>query len=214
MHKRQTSYDQLCQPETLLAAFSQVRKKKGGAGIDQITLATYEQALDANLDDLAQRLREGRYYPMPLRKIDLPKASGGTRAIGILTIEDRLVQRAALNLLDPRIEPRFLDCSHGFRPARSTATAVQAVLDYRAAGDTYVVDADIRACFDSLDHSILMDLVRRYEPDKRMLNLIRMWLDTGQCLASAEASQCVTKGRRATTSPRSTWRPSARSSSC
>ena len=81
----------------------------------------------------------------------------------------------------------FLAVSHGFRNGRSPATAVQAVLDYRAAGDKYVVDADISACFDSLDHSILMNLIRQREPDKRMLSLIRLWLDTGQCLAKSEA---------------------------
>ena len=187
MHKRQTSYDKLCTREALLTAFSQVRKKKGAAGVDQVTLAQYERGLEANLDDLLQRLLEGRYYPLPLRKIDLQKANGGTRSIGIFSIEDRIVQRAALNILEPLIEPRLLACSHGFRPGRSPATAVQAVLDYRAAGDKYVVDADITACFDSLDHSILMNLIRTYEPDKRMLNLIRMWLDTGQCLPQPAA---------------------------
>lgn len=189
MHKRSTLFDQLCQREILLAAFAQVRRKKGGAGIDQMTLATYERDLEHNIDDLAARLSEGRYYPLPLRKIEIQKASGGTRAIGILTIDDRVVQRAALNLLEPRVEPRFLDCSHGFRPERSPATAAKAVLNYRAAGDKYVVDADIRACFDSLDHPLLLEAVRQYEPDKRFLHLVRMWLDTGQCLGATEATK-------------------------
>ena len=183
MHKRQTSYDKLCQRETLLAAFNQVRRKKGAPGYDQVTLAQYEQTLEAHLDDLSQRLREGCYYPSPLRKVALPKASGGTRSIGILNIDDRIVQRALLDILEPRLEARFLDCSHGFRPGRSPATAVQAVLNYRAAGDKYVVDADISACFDSLDHTILLGLLQQIEPDKRLLNLIRMLLETGQCLA-------------------------------
>jgi RNA-directed DNA polymerase len=189
MHKRQTSFDHLCDPHNLMTAFAQVRKNKGGPGIDQMTLAQYERELIPNLDDLAQRLREGRYYPMPLRTIEMKKASGGVRSIGILTIEDRILQRAALNALEPRFESSFLDCSYGFRPSRNVPMSVKRVLDYRAAGDVYVVDADIRACFDSLDHSILMNLIRQREPDKRMLGLIRLWLDTGQCLAKNDAPQ-------------------------
>ena len=186
MSKRMTSYDQICQPENLLAAFTQVRKSRGAPGIDRISLAVYEQDLPANIDDLALRLREGRYVPMPLRSFELKKTNGGVRKLGILTVEDRIVQRAALNALEPLWEPSFLDCSFGFRPARSTAMAVQRILDFRAAGDVYVVDADITACFDSLDHGILMNLISQRERDKRMLNLIRRWLDTGQVLPKTE----------------------------
>ena len=182
MHKRLTTFDYICDPTNLLNAWRMVRKSRGAAGVDQITLIEYERDLIDNLESLAQRLREGRYYPMPHRTFELKKANGGTRTIAILTIEDRIVQRASLDAIEPLFEPAFLDCSFGFRPHRSTAMAVQRVLDYRAAGDVYVVDADISDCFGSLDHDILLNLVSARVRDKRMLGLLRMWLDSGQTL--------------------------------
>jgi RNA-directed DNA polymerase len=189
MHKRLTPFDSLCDPANLLKAWRTVRKSKGAAGIDQVTLAEYERDLLPNLAALAQRVREGRYYPMPLRTFELKKANGGARTIAILTIEDRILQRTALEALEPLFEPAFLDCSFGFRPNRSTAMAVQRVLDYRAAGDLYVVDGDIADCFGSLDHQLLMQFVSARVRDKRMLSLLQMWLDSGQTLPPTEAAQ-------------------------
>ena len=186
MHKRLTPFDSICDVNNLLVAWRQVRKSKGAAGVDNVTLAEYERDLLANLTALAQRLREGRYYPMPHRTFELKKANGGTRTIAILAIEDRIAQRAALDAIEPLFEPAFLDCSFGFRPQRSTAMAVQRVLDYRAMGDVYVVDADITDCFGSLDHDLLMQLVSARVRDKRMLGLLRMWLDSGQTLPKTE----------------------------
>lgn len=182
MHKRLTPFDYICDPTNLRNAWRMVRKSRGAAGVDQVTLAEYERDLIANLDALALRLREGRYYPMPHRTFELQKANGGTRTIAILTIEDRIAQRAALDAIEPLFEPAFLACSFGFRPNRSTAMAVQRVLDYRATGDAYVVDADITDCFGSLDHDILLRLISARVRDKRMLGLVRMWLDSGQTL--------------------------------
>ncbi len=186
MNKRLSPYDLLGDPQHLLAAWKKVRACQGAAGIDQITLAEYARDLMTSLDALAQRLREGRYYPLPVRTVEMRKASGGTRTLGILTIEDRIVQRAALDAVEPLFESVFLDCSFGFRPNRSTAMAVQRVLDYRAAGDVYVVDADIRDCFGSLDHELIISLFNSYIRDKRMQNLVRMWLDTGMALPKSD----------------------------
>ncbi|MBL8208276.1 MAG: hypothetical protein JNM09_28850 [Blastocatellia bacterium] len=188
MHKRLTPFDALCDPNNLLKAWRTVRKSKGVAGIDQVSLADYERDLLANLETLATRVREGRYYPMPLLTFELKKANGGARTVAILAMEDRILQRAALEANEPLFEPAFLNCSYGFRPQRSTAMAVQRVLDYRAAGDVYVVDGDIADCFGTLDHRLLMQFISARVRDKRMLNLLQMWLDSGQTLSPTEAT--------------------------
>ena len=124
---------------------------------------------------------------MPLRRFEMEKPNGKRRTLGIFTVEDRIVQRAALNALEPLWEPSFasLECNFGFRPNRSVELAVKRVLDYRVAGDLFVVDADIQDCFASLDHSLVMDRVSQRVRDKRMLKLVQMWLDTGQVLPRA-----------------------------
>jgi RNA-directed DNA polymerase len=182
MNKRLSPYDLLCIPDHLLLAWRQVRRNRGAAGIDLMTLAEFERELMANLNALAARLREGRYYPMPARMFEMKKTGGGVRKLAILSVEDRIVQRAALDAIEPIFEPAFFDCSFGFRPNRNVQMAIERALAYRAAGDIYVVDADIADCFGSLDHDILMDLVSARVRDKRMLGLIRMWLDCGQVL--------------------------------
>jgi RNA-directed DNA polymerase len=182
MNKRQTPFELLCEMPALVSAWKQVRANRGAAGVDLTTIAEFERDLLRNLQELAARLREGRYTAAPLRTFEMRKANGKTRTLGIFTVEDRIVQRAALDALEPLWEPVFLDCSFGFRPNRNVEMAVKRVLDYRAAGDAYLVDADIADCFGSLDHNLAMELVGRRVRDKRMLNLIRMWLDAGQVL--------------------------------
>jgi len=182
MNRRNAPFDRLCDPDHLLRAWRQVRRNRGAAGIDQVTLAEFERELLSNLNALAARLRDGRYYPMPARMFEMKKSSGGVRKLAILSVEDRVVQRAALDAIEPVFEAAFLDCSFGFRPNRNVRMAIERALEYRAAGDIYLVDADISDCFGSLDHDILMQLVSKRVRDKRMLGLVRMWLDCGQVL--------------------------------
>jgi len=182
MNKRNAPFDRLCDPDHLLRAWRQVRRNRGAAGIDQVTLAEFERELLSNLNALAARLRDGRYYPMPARMFEMKKSSGGVRKLAILSVEDRVVQRAALDAIEPVFEAAFLDCSFGFRPNRNVQMAIERALEYRAGGDIYLVDADISDCFGSLDHDILMQLVSKRVRDKRMLGLVRMWLDCGQVL--------------------------------
>ncbi len=182
MNRRNAPFDRLCDPDHLLRAWRQVRRNRGAAGIDQVTLAEFERELLSNLNALAARLREGRYYPMPARMFEMKKSGGGVRKLAILSVEDRVVQRAALDAIEPVFEAAFLDCSFGFRPNRNVQMAIERALEYRAGGDIYLVDADISDCFGSLDHDILMQLVSKRVRDKRMLGLVRMWLDCGQVL--------------------------------
>ena len=185
MHKRPIPFDTLSDPANLMKAWRKVRANRGAAGVDQMTIAEFERNLQVNLESLSTRLREGRYYPMPVRTMQMRKASGGMRTLGILTVEDRIVQRAALDAIEPLFEPAFLDCSYGFRPNRSVEMAVQRIMKFRADGDAFIVDADIADCFGSLDHDLLMKLVSARIRDKRLLALIGMWLDTGQVLPAS-----------------------------
>jgi len=192
MNRRISPYDLLCDPDHLLRAWRQVRRNRGAAGIDLMTLAEFERELMSNLNALAARLREGRYYPMPARMFEMKKAGGGVRKLAILSVEDRIVQRAALDAIEPVFEAAFFDCSFGFRPNRNVQMVIGRALSHRAAGDIYVVDGDIADCFGSLDHDLLMELVSARIRDKRLLGLIRMWLDCGQVLpkqASAGADE-------------------------
>ncbi|MBI4852364.1 MAG: hypothetical protein HY819_11260 [Acidobacteria bacterium] len=182
MNKHLNAFERLCSLETLMKAWKSVRSGRVAAGIDQITVAEYTQELESNLISLATKVREGRYYPLPMRTIEIQKSSGGTRTIGICTIEDTILQRAAKDVLEALFEPSFLDCSYGFRPERSVPMAVKQVLDYRASGDLYLIDTDIADCFGSFDHNILLKLFSDRIRDKRFQALIRMWLDTGVAL--------------------------------
>jgi RNA-directed DNA polymerase len=186
MHKKLTPFDLLCNPDQLLRAWRQVRRNQGAPGIDMVTIAEFESELLVNLEDLAARLQNGGYFPMPLRRFEMQKANGRMRSLGIFTVEDRIVQRAALDLLEPLWEPSFLECSYGFRPGRNVEMAVKQVLDYRAAGDGWLVDADILDCFGSLEHEVIMNAVSARVRDKRMLNLLRMWLTAGQIFTKNE----------------------------
>lgn len=183
MTRRPALYSTLCDPGTLFEAWRTVRANRGAPGIDWMTIREFESDLARNLESLAHRLREQRYYPMPLRSTAIPKRRGGLRTLGICTVEDRIVQRAVNDLLTPIYEPEFLDCSHGYRPHRSVDTAFQQVRAYRDGGDRYVVDADLADFFPSIDHDLLLRLLRRRVRDQRILGLIRMWLETGAVLS-------------------------------
>jgi group II intron reverse transcriptase/maturase len=171
--------DPIATPAALMGAWKSVRANRGGAGVDRVTIQKFETHLEENLADLAQRLREDHYYPMPLRRVQIPKPQGGVRDLGIFTVEDRIVQRAVLDTLEPLFEPEFLDCSFGYRPGRSVQDAVARVQELRAAGNGWAVDADIRDFFASLNHHRLITLVGQKVADRAVLRLIQMWLDAG-----------------------------------
>jgi retron-type reverse transcriptase len=194
MNRKHLPFDLICDPEFLMIAWKQVRANRGAPGVDQVTIAQFERELPRNLQGLAGRLREGRYYPMPARTFEMKKANGGVRTLAILTVEDRIVQRAALNALEPLFEPAFADCSFGFRPQRNVQMAVERALSFRAGGDLYVVKSDVSDLFGSLDHDLLMRLATTRVRDQRMLGLIRMWLDCEQALPRPVAEASTTPG--------------------
>ena len=134
--------NKVCEMETLMNAWKKVRANKGGPGVDFLTIQQFEFSLTENLQELSAQLREDRYYPMPIKRVAIKKASGGMRELGILTIVDRIIQRAVLDVIEPHFEGVFLDCSYGFRPNRSVQNAIDKVLEYQASGHDWIVDAD------------------------------------------------------------------------
>lgn len=170
---------QIATEENLYQAWRKVRSNKGSAGVDTISIQAFEAKLGEHLADLRRRLQEDTYYPLSLRRTTAPKRGGGRRGLAIPTVADRVVQRAFVHVLEPLFEEVFLDCSYGYRPGRSVEQAVQTVLHHRKAGYGWILDADIERYFDSVNHTLLMDLLRGYIADRAVLRTIQMWLDTG-----------------------------------
>ncbi|MEC5325900.1 group II intron reverse transcriptase/maturase, partial [Aurantimonas sp. A3-2-R12] len=165
--------------EALGRAFRR-QKRQASAGVDGITVAGYEQNLEANLQDLCSRVHTGRYRPQPVRRVYIPKADGGRRPLGVPTLEDKIVQGAVAETLSAIYEADFLGFSYGFRPGRSPHQALEslhtAIMSQRV---NFVLDADIRSFFDSVDHEWLLRMLAHRIADPRILRLVRMWLEAG-----------------------------------
>lgn len=166
----------LCNVQALGHAWRKVRANGGGAGVDGETLRSFERDLQPNLQRLSRDLSSGRYRPQPVRRVYVPKPNGDWRALAILTIRDRIAQRAVSDGLSPLFERKFLDCSFGFRPGRSVQDAVGRVTTHYKAHKHWVVDADILDCFGTLDHAILLKAVQTELHDPPILRLIERWL--------------------------------------
>jgi RNA-directed DNA polymerase len=157
-------------------------RKDGATGVDGVTAAEYERDLEANLRSLLDRAKSGRYYAPPVRRVHIPKAGSPTqtRPIGIPTLEDKVLQRAVVMLLEPIYEQDFMDCSYGFRPGRSGHQALERL--WKGMMDSaggWVLEVDIRKFFDTLDHGQLRGFVQRRVRDGVLLRLIGKWLNAG-----------------------------------
>ena len=173
---------QLCQPETLHAAWRKVRANKGAPGSDGVTIQQFETNLTKHLRQLSRELAEERYYPLPVQKFTMKKSNGSTRELSVLTLKDRIVQRAVFDLISPIYKAKFLECSFAYRPNRGVPHAVAQVAAFRAEGYEWVVHTDIEKFFDRMDTHILMRFLRASLKEPLILRLIQMWLDMGGIL--------------------------------
>ncbi len=154
--------------------------RKGATGIDRMTWEAYEENLEANLDDLSARLQRGAYRASPVRRVYIPKADGRRRPIGVPTLEDKIVQRATVEVLNAIYEEDFLGFSYGFRPGRSQHNALDALaVGIKRRKVSWVLDADIRGFFDAIDHEWLIRFLEHRIGDRRVIRHIKKWLHAG-----------------------------------
>jgi RNA-directed DNA polymerase len=171
--------EEVVQPANLKAALQRVKQNKGGPGIDGMTVEELSGWLWANWQQLRKELLAGGYQPQPVKRHVIPKPGGGERELGIPTVVDRFIQQAMLQVLQPRFDPTFSDHSYGFRPGRRAHDAVRRAQQYVQGGRRWVVDVDLAKFFDRVNHDVLMGRLEKRIADRRMLRLIRHYLEAG-----------------------------------
>jgi group II intron reverse transcriptase/maturase len=160
-------------------ALRRVEQNKGAAGIDGMAVKSLRPYLRENWPRIREQLLNGTYQPCPVRRVEIPKPDGGVRLLGIPTVVDRLIQQALLQAMTPIFDPHFSDHSYGFRPGRSAHQAVKKARGYIVEGNRFVVDMDLEKFFDRVNHDVLTARVARKVKDKRVLKLVRGYLEAG-----------------------------------
>jgi len=168
--------DKVYRLTTLTAAWERVQANRGAAGVDGQSVSAFAQHAERYLGELAQSLKEGRYRPQPVKRVEIPKGPQQTRPLGIPAVKDRIVQTAVKMVIEPIFEAMFRDTSYGFRPQRSAKDALREVDALIKAGYTHVVDADLQSYFDTIPHERLLARVAERISDGRVLELLGQWL--------------------------------------
>ena len=176
----------------MFEAWAKVKANKGCAGSDGQTISAFERNLSRNLSLLKDEVLSGKYIPLPLLRVEIPKKAGGMRALSIPAVRDRILQTAVALVIEPVFEAEFEDCSFAYRKGRSVDKAVARIASLRDQGYKWVVDVDIRDYFNSIDQGLLMEQVRRLIPDTGILGLIDLWL---RCeVVDGENRYCLIRG--------------------
>ena len=171
--------EEVCAKENVKKALKQVLRNKGAPGVDGMTVYALPKYLAEHWPGLREQLLNGAYKPQPVRRVNIPKPDGGMRPLGIPTVLDRFIQQAVMQVMRERWDGTFSDHSYGFRSGRSAHQAVAKAQEYIAQGHAWVVDIDIEKFFDKVNHDRLMAMVARKEEDKRLLKLLRAFLNAG-----------------------------------
>lgn len=180
--------------ENMLLALRAVERNAGAPGVDGTTTGQLRGYLRTHWEQVKRQLLAGEYQPQAVRRVDIPKPGGGSRMLGIPTVLDRLLQQAIHQVLSPVWEPDFSENSYGFRPGRSAHGAVEAARAHVEAGHRWVVDLDLEKFFDRVNHDVLMARVARKIEDKRVLRLIRRYLQSG--IMEGGVEECAERVRR------------------
>ena len=171
--------EKILEKGNLNRAFKRVKANKGAPGVDGMTIVETFQWLKENNRELVDRIRRGRYTPKPVRRVEIPKPDGGVRKLGIPTVTDRIIQQAMAQQMMPIYEPLFVDGSYGYRPGRSAKDAILKVKEYAEQGYTHAVSLDLSKYFDTLNHVILVNLLRREIRDERVIQMVKRYLKSG-----------------------------------
>jgi RNA-directed DNA polymerase len=171
--------EEICEPRNLNQAYKQVRANKGASGVDGMTVKELGSYLREHKEELIKSLLEGSYKPKKVRAVEIPKADGGVRRLGIPTVVDRVVQQAIVQVLEPILDPTYSESSYGFRPNRSAHQALKKAQEYVQEGRNIVVDIDLEKFFDRVNHDVLMSRLAKRVRDKRLLRIVRRFLEAG-----------------------------------
>jgi len=169
----------ILEKDNLNRAYKRVKANKGAPGIDGMTIEEALPWLREHGRELTDRIRSGKYTPAPVRRVEIPKPDGGIRKLGIPTVTDRIIQQAMTQQLTPIFEPLFSDNSFGYRPGRSAKDAIQRIKEYAEQGYTRAVVLDLSKYFDTLNHTILFNLLRQHVKDERVIQMVKRYLKSG-----------------------------------
>jgi RNA-directed DNA polymerase len=172
-------FDRVVSVPALYLAWRKVRANRGAAGVDAVSLQVFEERLHENLKELSRSLLSGAYQPLPARFVTITKDDGKERELAILTVRDRVAQRAVLDAIEPLIEPLLLDCSFAFRQGRNVEMAIQRMIAARANGFWWTVESDVQDFFGSIERRLMLRELEAVVPDEKVLRLVQAWLDAG-----------------------------------